>query len=471
MPAQVALTLLACAALYAEIADPGHRGRPFRLQAAGCIGQFALAWWRLDDPGSTLVPAALLGFWGLAGLAAAGVEQLDRQVRGMAAENRRLVESLATEHARARAADRARSAFVAATGHELRQPAAALALMTGLLRQQNADPALAPTVRGLERAAQAMNELLEQWHELSRLEAGRIALEIAPVNVDALLDDVAREIAPAATERRSTVRVEHCGHELDCDRRLTMRMLRHLADNALRHASSGGVTLAAQVGERLTLRVADTGSGIVRSGEPGGELGPGIGLAIVRRIAALHDVGIGVVSTPGQGCVVTLEFRSAACRPRPAGTSAPLDDRSPAPPVPPIPALVDAASAHRRKRGGTRQLLLVEDDELLATAFLAWVRETGFRARRVSGGAQAIRALDAATALDVIVSDFHLPGGPDGLALLGFAGDRHPGARRVLVTGDTDPALEQRAAAIGVMLLRKPVDPAVLRGLLAKTVS
>ena len=502
-PAQVALSLLACAGLCADIVDPGQRGRPFLLQAAGSIGQFALAWWRLDVPGSALVPAALLGFWGLAGLAASGVERLGRQIRSVAVENRRLVESLAIEHARARAADRARSAFVAATGHELRQPAAALALMAGLLRQRNADPALAPTVRGLERAAQAMNGLLEQWLELSRLEARPVALEIAPVNVDALLDDVVREIAPAATERRLTVRVEHCGYELDCDRQLTTQMLRHLADDALRHAGPGGVTLKALLGERLVLCVADTGSGIVpgrqarrvseqrqpgdetckrsserssersnmRSSVCSGELGSGIGPAIVRRIAALHDIGIGVVSTPGQGRVVTLEFRSAACRPRARAASAPLDDRPRAPPAPPPSASFDAAFSRSGKRSHAGQLLLVEDDELLATAFLAWVREAGFRARRVSSGAQAIRALDDATALDVIVSDFRLPGGPDGLALLGFAGDRHPRALRVLVTGDTDPALERRVAGIGVTLLRKPVDPAMLRRLLDKAVS
>ena len=489
-PGRIALSVLGCAGLFAAVVDFGHQGRPFRLYAACCIGQFSLAWWRLGEPGSELVAAALLGFWALAGIAATAVDRLGRKILSTAIENRRLVESLAAEHARALAADRAKSHFIAAASHDLRQPAAALSLMTGLLRQQVKDPALTPTVRGLERSVQAMNELLGQLLDLSRLEAGRIALEISTVNVDELLDDVAREIAPAAAARGLAVCVEHCGQELDCDRLLTIRMLRNLADNALRHTGSGSVTLGARVGDRLTLSVTDTGAGIapehqarifdehyqVGNDSRQRSHGLGLGLAIVRRIAALHDVAIGLASEPGEGSVFTLEFRSASCRPL-------KDDRS-AQPGPaarvghdalhvrwgaPAPASADAADPGRCKPG--RQLLLIEDDELLATAFLAWFREAGFRARRVSDGAQAIRAMDAATALDVVVSDFRLPGGLDGLALLGFAGDRHPRARRVLVTGDTDPTLDERAAGSGVTLLRKPVDPAVLRRLLAPTVS
>ncbi|HRO59422.1 MAG TPA: ATP-binding protein [Burkholderiaceae bacterium] len=484
-PAQVALTLLACAGVFAVILDFGHQGLPFRLHAACCIGQFALAWWRLGDPGSELVSAALLGFWLLAGIAATAVDRLGRQVLAAAIQNRRLAESLAAEHARALAADRAKSHFIAAASHDLRQPAAALSLMTGLLRQRVTDPALAPTVRGLERSVQAMNDLLGQLLDLSRLDAGRIALEVCAVDVDELLDDVAREIAPAAADRGLVVRVEHCGHELDCDRLLTMRMLRNLADNALRHTGSGSITLGARVDERLTLSVTDTGSGIhpehqarifdehyqVGNDSRQRNHGLGLGLAIVRRIAALHDVEIGVVSAPDQGSVFTLKFRSAGHRSLKAGESAQVDGSAPPDSTDHAPTtMTPIPSSDRQPTNDPRQLLLIEDDELLASAFLAWFREAGFRARRVRDGAQAIRVLDAATALDVVVSDFRLPGGLDGLALLGFAGDRHPHARRVLVTGDTDPALDERAAGSGVTLLRKPVDPAVLRRLLTTSV-
>ncbi|MFP5406721.1 MAG: ATP-binding protein [Gammaproteobacteria bacterium] len=296
------------------------------------------------------------------------------------------------------------------------------------------------------------------------------------LDVDALLGDLAREIAPQAADRGLALSVQRCGRELDCDPVLVARMLRNLIDNALRHTSQGGVTLAggtcAVPGDParslMWLSVTDTGSGIATEHQAwifdehyqaGNESrqraqGLGLGLAIVRRIAALHDVAVDVESAPARGSRFTLRFRSSAHRP--------LRDA--------LPAAPPATTGVQTPRFAGRRLLLIEDDEALGNAFLAWLRATGFEARRAVDGAQALRMLDCAGPLDAVLSDFRLPGPLDGLALLERARERHPGACLVLVSGDINPGLAERATANGVPLLSKPVDPTLLYTVLALAV-
>jgi signal transduction histidine kinase len=482
LPERLAITLAACAGLCAAIVEVGRHGRPFRLQAACCIGQFALAWWRLSEAGAGLVAASLAGFAALAALASGSVERLGRQVLAVAIENRHLAESLSVEHARAVAADRAKTHFVAAASHDLRQPAAALSLMTNLLREQARDPALAPLVNGLERSVASMNDLLGQLLDLSRLDTGLIAVESRPVDIDALLDELAAELAPQLAEKRLALHVRHSGRVLDCDPVLVTRMLRNLADNALRHTREGSITLAAEAGSTIRLSVSDTGTGIaaehqqrifeahyqVGNASRQRAQGLGLGLAIVHRIAELHSVTVTLESSPGQGSRFILDFKTAEHRPLPGarqhGSESP-DLETGGNGQPNSAVSFDKSPGQARFSG--RRLLLVEDDETLALAFVAWFRAAGFETHHASDGIEALRILDGAEPLDAVVSDFRLPGDLDGLQVLEQARRLHPHGSRLLVSGDIDPRLAERARERGVPLLRKPVDPLQLQAHLA----
>jgi signal transduction histidine kinase len=486
-PARAALSVAACAGLAGAIVEPGRQGPAFRLQLACCAGQFALAWWRLGEPGAAQVAWALAGFAVLAAATSTAIDRLNRQSLARAIENRRLAESLAQARDEAVAADRAKSHFIAAASHDLRQPAAALALTASLLRRQVGDPALAPAMQGLERSVATLNDLLGQLLDLSRLDAGRIAPEIRPVAIDDLIRELLREIAPQAGARGLRLRAIGSGCELDCDPVLVARMLRNLLDNALRHTERGGITVTARAvaarsgavraGATFEIAVADSGCGIApehqrrvfdehyQIGNAARQRGNGLGLglALVRRIAALHDASVSLRSTPGRGSRFTLRFHGAASRPLAAGLAPPgealpaggnTQDTKPEPEPAPAPA--------RRPR-----LLLVEDDELLADAFGQWLSAAGFEVSRAADGASAQAILAAGRPLAAVLSDFRLPGEPDGIALLEQVRERHPAALRILVSGDIDPALPSRAAEAGLPLLAKPVDLKRLRGLLA----
>lgn len=486
-PARAALSVAACAGLAGAIVEPGRQGPAFRLQLACCAGQFALAWWRLGEPGAAQVAWALAGFAVLAAATSTAIDRLNRQSLARAIENRRLAESLAQARDEAVAADRAKSHFIAAASHDLRQPAAALALTASLLRRQVGDPALAPAMQGLERSVATLNDLLGQLLDLSRLDAGRIAPEIRPVAIDDLIRELLREIAPQAGARGLRLRAIGSGCELDCDPVLVARMLRNLLDNALRHTERGGITVtaravaaragAARAGATFEIAVADSGCGIApehqrrvfdehyQIGNAARQRGNGLGLglALVRRIAALHDASVSLRSTPGRGSRFALRFRGAASRPLAAGL-APPGEALPAGgnALETIPEPEPAPAPVRRPR-----LLLVEDDELLADAFGQWLSAAGFEVSRAADGPSAQAILAAGRPLAAVLSDFRLPGEPDGIALLEQVRERHPAALRILVSGDIDPALPARAAEAGLPLLAKPVDLKRLRGLLA----
>jgi signal transduction histidine kinase len=475
-PARTALSIAACAGLAGAIVEPGRQGPAFRLQLACCAGQFALAWWRLGEPGAAQVAWVLAGFAVLAAASSTAIDRLNRQSLARALENRRLADSLALARDQAVAADRAKSHFIAAASHDLRQPAAALALTTSLLRRQVDDPALAPAMQGLERSVTALNELLGQLLDLSRLDAGRIAPEPRPVAIDTLIAELLQELAPQARDRGLRLRAIRSGCELDCDPVLVARMLRNLLDNALRHTERGGITVTARAGDGFEIAVADSGCGIApehqrrvfdehyQVGNTARQRGNGLGLglAIVRRIAALHDVSISLRSSPGRGSRFTLRFRGAAFRPVPvAQASAGATPVEPGATSPADPGAAEPDLARRPR------LLLVEDDALLADAFGQWLSAAGFDISHAVDAPSAIAILAADEPLAAVLSDFRLPGKPDGLALLEQVPQRHPAAIRILLSGDIDPTLPGRAAEAGLPLLAKPVDLKQLRRLLA----
>jgi signal transduction histidine kinase len=485
-PARAALSLAACAGLAGAIVEPARQGSAFRLQLACCAGQFALAWWQLAEPGARTVAWAFVGFSLLAAIVSSLHARQNREVLAASVANRRLAASLAAARDAALAADRAKSHFIAAASHDLRQPAAALALNASLLARSVHDPALTPALDGLQRSVGALNELLEQLLDLSRLDAGRVEIASRPVWVDQMLDDLAREFGPQADAQSLQLRVRHgrCMAELDAP--LVMRALRNLIDNALSHTTRGGITISARVAGGLEISVSDTGCGIAPAhqrrifdehfqiGNPSRQRGHGLGLglAIVRRIASLHDASVSVRSAPGRGSRFTLRFRSAA-----VNTAEPHDlprSSTTAPrPAPQASTLANDEALHTRldrHRADlqARRLLLVEDDELLAEALSAWLIRSGFEVERVTNADEAAEALSRPHALSVVISDFRLPGPSDGLAVLAQARARHPRALSILLTAEIDPALGAQCERLGVTRMRKPVDPEWLKAWLAR---
>jgi signal transduction histidine kinase/ActR/RegA family two-component response regulator len=204
-------------------------------------------------------------------------------------------------------------------------------------------------------------------------------------------------------------------------------------------------------GRYVRLTVADTGTGmdaatLLHVGEPFfttktmGE-GTGLGVAMVKGFAAQSGGGVRIDSSPGQGTEVTLWLPQAESE-----TAAAAE-----PPAAP-------AVAPRRPAAAAR-LLLVDDESLVRDVLAEQLEDEGFRILTASNGAEALALLDAGEAVDLLVSDFSMPG-MDGLALIHAAQQRRPCLPAVLLTGYSGEGV---ALAVGsnvtgkIALLLKPI--------------
>ena len=201
-------------------------------------------------------------------------------------------------------------------------------------------------------------------------------------------------------------------------------------------------------GRYIRLTVADTGTGmdadtLLHVGEPffttknSGE-GTGLGVAMVKGFAAQSGGGVLVESSPGHGTTVTLWLPQADA----------VDVPHAAP-----PAAVPVAPA------AATRLLLVDDERLVRDVLAEQLGDEGFSILTASNGAEALALLDAGEAVDLLVSDFSMPG-MDGLALIHAAQQRRPYLPAVLLTGYSGDGI---ALALGsnvtgkIVLLRKPI--------------
>ncbi|HCW18783.1 MAG TPA: sensor histidine kinase [Achromobacter sp.] len=241
-------------------------------------------------------------------------------------ENLGLIDDLQRERDRVAAADQAKTRFLAAAGHDLRQPVHALGLFTDILasraQQGDATPQdVLHVARRQQTVLASLNRLLDGLLDVSRMDAHLLRIERRPVDLDALFDEIRQDFEPQAQAQGLRLSVLPTRLVLETDPTLLRRILHNLLSNALSYTPQGGVLLCARSRQGGALiQVWDTGVGIApdaqdavfneftRIGDaPAGQgLGLGLGLAIVRRLTGLLGFEIRLRSTPGKGSVFSV---------------------------------------------------------------------------------------------------------------------------------------------------------------------
>ena len=375
--------------------------------------------------------------------------------------DRRLVARALEEATRvAEQANAAKSRFLGAASHDLRQPLQTLTLLQGLLMREVVDPEAAKLVALMEPTLAAMSGMLNTLLDINQIEAGTLKPELVVFPVGPLLAGLAEEFGYVAQAQGLTLRSVPCGLSVRSDPQLLEQMLRNLLSNALKYTRRGKVLLGCRRrGGNLAIEVWDTGIGIPAKDiqaifdeyhqldNPARERakGLGLGLSIVQRLAGLLGHRLGVRSVPGRGSVFTVETDLA----RPAPTIRPPALRL----VPPAPGKLLVVEDDPDVRAMITRLLLAEGHEVAAAA-----------------DAQAALALVTSGAVqpDLVVADFNLPNGMDGLRMGVALRERLGRAVPVIIlTGDISTAT-LRAIALGdCVLLHKPVKPKDLAALVS----
>lgn len=233
----------------------------------------------------------------------------------------RLQRELIEAREQAERANQAKSRFLAAASHDLRQPFQAMRLFRAALSPYLTDPRADNVATKLDEAMNAGEQLLNILLDVSTLEAGIVTAKQTPISASELLARLAREFQPQVEARGLRFRVMARPALILTDQVLLERMLRNLLHNAVRYTETGGILIGARRrGDRLVFQVVDTGIGIPESQQDkvfedfyqvgnasrDRSRGLGLGLSVVARMARLLDHPVGLSSRPGHGSVFSV---------------------------------------------------------------------------------------------------------------------------------------------------------------------
>ena len=368
---------------------------------------------------------------------------------------------LLLEKEEAESASEAKTRFLAAASHDLRQPLHAVAMYVAELEGRRLDSSTREIVSRIGLAADTLRELFDRLLDVSRLDAGGLQPTVVGFELTPLLSGIAQEFVPSARAKGLRIGVAAQPVLAQSDPSLLGRIVANFVSNAVRYTSAGGVMIVARRRSgAIEIEVRDSGPGIasedqaaifdefvqLQNPERDRSEGIGLGLAIVKRLATLLGHPIYLRSAPGRGSTFGVRVPIASQ----AGSRD--DDR-----------------AARAVTLESLRVLVVDDDRLARESTAILLRGWGCRVVEHSTLAECLAAVrDAAFRPDLAILDFRLPDGTgfDALdALQGFVNDE---LQTVMVAGDPDTSVTEEARRRGVIVLRKPVQPARLRAVLQR---
>jgi signal transduction histidine kinase len=376
---------------------------------------------------------------------------------------------LARKNAALEAASVAKSRFLAAASHDLRQPLYALTLFSSALAVEETDPVRLDRISHIQECVEALDHLFGELLDLSRLETGAMQVEITEFPLDQVFDEVSRNFRMLAEQHGLRLIVRPTDLWVRSDRIMLARILNNLVSNALRYTHEGGVLVGARRRADGSARVDvwDTGTGIApehqtrvfeefyRVENHGDSYqgnvrgGLGLGLATVQRLAEVLDTQVQLRSLHGRGSV--FSFRLPVVQSGQARSIANL----PAKETPP-------------DLSGLR-LLVIDDEPAILSGIRFLLRSWGCDVATAEDCAQALEAAESwVEPPDVVISDLHLRDGASGLDVLTalddyYQRDHRPPFARLLITGETRSDRLHEIMASKITVLYKPVAPERLR--------
>lgn len=381
-------------------------------------------------------------------------------------ENRDLVERLRVESARAEQArdkaeeaNLAKSKFLAAASHDLRQPVHAQELFLEVLARSELSEMQRKVLGNARAASQASSQMLNTLLDFSRIEAGVIEPQRRAFHLQPLFNMLENELGSQADAKDIVYRCRETRLAVDTDPALLELMLRNLITNAIRYTRRGGLLVACRRrGTEVSIEVFDTGIGIdpAEQGEVFREFhqlgnperdrlkGLGLGLAITEGLARSLGHGLSLVSQPGRGSVFRIRLPLASGRfsedvfVPPGGVQLPPG----------------------RLRG--LRVLVIDDDAIVRQGMAHLLEDWGCECRVAESIDEALQRV-AGWPVQMLISDYRLRENQTGAEAIRQVRDAlQAPLPALIITGDTAPERLREARDSGVPLLHKPLSPAQL---------
>lgn len=361
----------------------------------------------------------------------------------------------------------AKTRFLAAASHDLRQPLHSMELMLEILGRMVQEPAQQELISDIVQAAAIASGLLNPLLDFSRLEAGMVEPEIDNFPIASVLRDMEAGFRTQAEEAGLQLRIVPNGAMVRSDPVLLSLIVSNFLSNAVRYTESGRILLGCRRhGARLRVEVWDTGPGIesehlesifeefrqINTVTRDRDKGLGLGLAIVKAQASLLKHEVKVAAWPGRGSVFSIEVPVVA----------PLGRQVPAP----------ANDAGTPEFLAGLRMLVLEDNPGILRATKALLERWGCEVATASTRDDAIAIIAAETAmLDLIIADYHLEHGDNGVDTVAQIRDRLDyDVPAIIVTADISNENLRRDEKNTFPVLQKPFRPAALRAAIGQAI-
>ena len=358
----------------------------------------------------------------------------------------------------------AKSRFLAAAGHDLRQPLHALGFFVDALQEQSLPPDGRAVVTNIRRSVDAMEDLFNSLLDVSRLDAGIVRPRVATIALAPLMERVRAEFESVATQKELSLRVPRNSLFIRSDPVLLERIMRNLVANAVRYTDRGKVVLGARRSAgTIRIEVWDSGRGIPKdkhreifqefrqldNPQRDRRKGLGLGLAIVERLVKLLDHPLELTSQLGRGSMFAVTV--------PRGRREDF-----------VPGEADGQIVVDRDVANS--LILLVDDEPdvreSMTALLGRWRCEVIAAESCDDMLQKLISVQRMP--DLIVSDYRLKEGENGIDVVARLREEfNAQVPALLITGDTGIEQLREAEESGLHILHKPLNPSRLRALIA----
>jgi PAS domain S-box-containing protein len=363
-------------------------------------------------------------------------------------ERKRSEQEISRARKSAELANQAKSGFLAAASHDLRQPLQTLRFLHEALEQHHPDDEGRQLLEAIGRSLDTISSMLSSLLDINRLESGNLRPIKSDLAINEVFDTVATDFLRPVEEKSLKLRVVRCGLMVHSEKRMLEQMIRNLLSNSVRYTDHGKLLLGCRrAGDKIRIEIWDSGIGIagdqlphifdeyyqgVHAAQRGGF---GLGLAIVRRLGELLDHEIVVRSVLGKGTCVSIEVPLGQTRDR-------------------------CETAQDQDGEGISfvgTVLVIEDEVSVRSALSRLLKLRGIGTSIAATGNDALTLVMEGIRPDLVLSDYNLRGSMNGVesikALRSALASNVPA---IVMTGDIQSKTIDAIASQDISVMIKP---------------